>query len=101
MASFTSNTVTKLNKRTGNINLIVVVDDGTPVGAEIWDPTSDLPVSSMHIQVHIICWKCMIHVIVKFIICWKCMIIVKFILLAHHFVLFLSLISVPWKILSF
>ncbi|XP_056013099.1 low-density lipoprotein receptor-related protein 2-like [Ostrea edulis] len=59
VASFTSNTVTKLNKRTGNINLIVVVDDGTPVGAEIWDPTSDLPVSKecpdfgcSHICVH-------------------------------------------------
>jgi hypothetical protein len=52
VSSFTSNTVTKLNKSTGNIDLIVVVDDGTPVGAEVWDPTSDLPVSSMHLQLH-------------------------------------------------
>ncbi|XP_062572883.1 low-density lipoprotein receptor-related protein 1B-like [Saccostrea cucullata] len=45
VTSFTSNTVTKLSKRTGDINLIVVVDDGTPVGAEIWDPTNKKPVS--------------------------------------------------------
>lgn len=46
VTSFTSNTVTKISKRTGEINLIVVVDDGIPVGAEIWDPTNTSPVSS-------------------------------------------------------
>ena len=47
VTSFTSNTVTKLSKRTGEINLIIVVDDGIPVGAEIWDPSNKSPVSSM------------------------------------------------------
>nr|XP_022323721.1 low-density lipoprotein receptor-related protein 1B-like [Crassostrea virginica] len=45
VTSFTSNTVTKLSKRTGDINLIIVVDDGIPVGAEIWDPSNKSPVS--------------------------------------------------------
>ncbi|XP_011412220.3 low-density lipoprotein receptor-related protein 1B [Magallana gigas] len=47
VTSFTSNTVTKISKRTGEINLIVVVDDGIPVGAEIWDPTNTSPVSKV------------------------------------------------------
>ena len=48
VASFTSNTVSKVNKRTGDVAMVILVDDGTPVATEIYDPTLTLSVSRKH-----------------------------------------------------
>ncbi|KAK3087954.1 hypothetical protein FSP39_012741 [Pinctada imbricata] len=47
VASFTSNTVSKVNKHTGEVAMVILVDDGTPVSVEIYDPTIQLPLSTL------------------------------------------------------